>query len=210
MTVRDRSALVTSVRGVLAGWRGSSSRGRSTTEVLGSIASGTADAHSDIDLRWSVGEEGDAAFRALPELLASVDPVESVRVDPDSAGQRNRRLVFVRFAGWPLAWRLDLEIVGTFERSVASATWSPAESALMNVVAAVKAVARGRGDVDGLLERGFARVGAVDPAGSAVSRMRALSEAAARSDPAQRDLARRVSEETDALRSEWRDGSGRP
>lgn len=185
--------------------------------MLGSIAAGTADAHSDIDLRWRVGGDAAAAFEALPVVLAAVDPVESLRVDPDSTGTRDHRLVFVRFARWPLAWRLDLEVVGVFDPSEASTAWSPAESALMNVVAALKAVARDRGDVDGLLARGFARVGAADPAGDAVSRMHALTEAAAQSDPTHRALARRVAEEVERLRPamdaphpDWRDGSGRP
>ncbi|MFZ6990348.1 hypothetical protein ACO0E1_00515 [Curtobacterium sp. RRHDQ66] len=62
----------------------------------------------------------------------------------------------------------------------------------MNAVAAVKAVGRGRGDVDGLLARGAARVGAPAPTGSVAERMDAVVDAAVRADPAQRTLAARV------------------
>ena len=56
----------------------------SRTELLGSLAHGTADAYSDIDLRWVVPDE---AFPGCLEpgltALGEVQPVEMVRFDPD-------------------------------------------------------------------------------------------------------------------------------
>lgn len=165
----------------------------STAALRGSRATGTDDAYSDVDLAWQVGSRGDRALAALPDALETVGPVESLRLDPDDAGNRDRRLVFVRFAGWTLFERVDLEVSGTFGSDPTWVRpWSPAESALMNAVAAVKAVRRGHGDVDGLLERGAARVGATAPVGTATERIAALAEAAVRADPAQRTLAAQV------------------
>lgn len=162
----------------------------STAALRGSRAIGTDDVYSDVDLAWQVGSHGDEALAALPDALGTVGAVESLRLDPVDT---DRRLVFVRFAGWTLFERVDLEVSGTFGSDPAWARpWSPAESALMNAVAAVKAVRRGHGDVDGLLERGAARVGATAPVGTVTERIAALAEAAVRADPAQRTLATRV------------------
>ena len=57
------------------------------------------------------------------------------------------RLVFVRFEGWPLWWRVDLELhaagVGTMGLPDAD-PWSARESACMGVVVTLKALARHR------------------------------------------------------------------
>lgn len=58
-------------------------------------------------------------------------------------------LVFVRFRGWPLWWRVDLEIhsPGLSMRDVPGVDpWSPYESACMGVVVTHKALARSRPD----------------------------------------------------------------
>lgn len=162
----------------------------STAALRGSRADGTDDVYSDVDLAWEVGSRGDEALAALPHALRTVGPVESLRLDPDDT---DRRLVFVRFTGWTLFERVDLEVSGTFGSDPTwVCPWSTAESALMNAVAAVKAVRRGHGDVDGLLERGAARVGAAAPVGTAAERIAALAEAAVRADPTQRALAAQV------------------
>ncbi len=163
----------------------------SVVALRGSRAAGTADEFSDVDLRWSVGTSGDRALESLPSALGTIGTVESLRLDPDE--ERDRRLVFVRFTDWSLFERIDLEVVGVFGDTAPSwvRPWSPAESALMNAVAAVKAVGRGR-DVDGLLARGAARVGAPTPTGSVAERIDAVVDAAVRVDPAQRALAARV------------------
>jgi hypothetical protein len=46
----------------------------------------------------------------LPALLAPVAEVSSPRSDPDWQRSELRRLIFVRFRGLPLFWRLDLEL----------------------------------------------------------------------------------------------------
>ncbi|MFJ3383647.1 MULTISPECIES: hypothetical protein [unclassified Curtobacterium] len=164
----------------------------SVVVLRGSRAAGTADEFSDVDVRWQVGRSGDRALADLPSALATVGTVESLRLDPDE--EPERRLVFVRFAGWSLFERVDLEVVGAFGDTTPSwvRPWSPAESALMNAIAAVKADRRGGGDVDGLLARGAARLGAPAPTGSVAERIVAVVDAAVRADPAQQELATRV------------------
>lgn len=155
----------------------------STTRLLGSLASGTADGLSDIDLAWHTGERGHQALTALPRILRRVGPVASLRTDLDSAPDPSRRLVFVRFENWPVFSRVDLEIHGQVG-SATVGTGSLCESALMNAVAAIKARRRRRPDVDGLLARGFARIGADDPGGTWDARVHALVDAAAAREPA--------------------------
>lgn len=177
----------------------------SRAEPRGSLARGTADAYSDIDLAWTVPDgRFDACVAAARDVLGTVRAVASLRVDPDLRNSRKRRLLFVDFEGLPLFWRLDLEIVA---HSVADLPaedqgnpaargddWSRPASALANAVAAVKAALRGQPQVArGLLERGFARIGAApgltgDPAGDIMR----LAEAAAVSEPALGPLAERV------------------
>ncbi|WP_413812412.1 hypothetical protein [Streptomyces sp. OE57] len=56
----------------------------------------------------------DAWFPDCPargvEALGEVEPVDSVRSDPDFHRSDRRRLLFVRFAGVPLFWRFDLDV----------------------------------------------------------------------------------------------------
>ena len=79
--------------------------------LRGSLATGTADEYSDVDLAWIVPDDGVGPCVArLPAVLSSVAPVVSVRSDPDFQRSRWRRLIFVRFGGLPPFWRLDLEI----------------------------------------------------------------------------------------------------
>ncbi|WP_144763025.1 hypothetical protein [Curtobacterium sp. 9128] len=164
----------------------------SAVALRGSRAAGTADEYSDVDLDWQVGASGSWALETLPSALHTVGAVESLRLDPDD--DRGRRLVFVRFTAWSVFHRVDLEVHGDFRPAPPSwdLPWSAAESALMNAVAAVKAARRGRGDVDGLLTRGAARIGETAPVGSVTERVSALVTAAVRAEPAQRLLGDRV------------------
>lgn len=166
----------------------------SSVELRGSRAEGSADAFSDIDLEWHVGERGDEALLALPTALAGVGPVESLRLDPDTLPSGVRRLVFVRIAHWSLFQRIDLELTGSFGGPPPGWTrpWPLVESAVMNVVAATKAEHRGRGDVDGLLQRAADRVGLGTLDGPTQDRMRRVLDAAVRADPRQADLAARA------------------
>lgn len=166
----------------------------SSVVLRGSRAEGSADTFSDIDLEWHVGERGDEALLALPGALADVGPVESLRLDPDTLPSGARRLVFVRIARWSLFHRIDLELTGSFGGPPPGwmRPWPPAESAVMNVVAAIKAERRGRGDVDGLLQRAADRVGLGTLDGRTQDRMRRVLDAAVRVDPRQADLAARI------------------
>ncbi|WP_328330234.1 MULTISPECIES: nucleotidyltransferase domain-containing protein [unclassified Streptomyces] len=172
----------------------------SVAELRGSLARGTADSYSDIDLAWTVPDaQFETCVAAVGPCLGAVRAVVSLRSDPDSQrySQRpcRRRLLFLAFRDMPLFWRLDLEIAAVSDESAGpggvvgagaggdraqdggspAAVWDPewslAASALANAVAVVKAVLRGQPDVAaGLLERGLRRVGA---SGSASGRWRA-------------------------------------
>nr|QLG04884.1 Nucleotidyltransferase domain-containing protein [Streptomyces sp.] len=181
----------------------------SSAEPRGSLASGTADAFSDIDIAWVVP---DARFpdclAHVAEWLAEVRPVDSVRGDPDFHHSDRRRLLFIRFAGVPLFWRLDLDIrtasvaddphydAGNPAARARQDEWSRPASALANAVGAVKAVARKRDDdARGLLDRGFARIGEDDRAtGDWAHDVTRLAHAAALRDSALTDLAAQVTE----------------
>ncbi|WIB61852.1 hypothetical protein DEJ13_08475 [Curtobacterium sp. MCLR17_007] len=172
----------------------------SVASLRGSLAEGTADAWSDIDLSWRVSV-GDDALKVLPHALEAAGRVESLRLDPEL--DPDRRLVFVRFRDWSLFQRVDLDVVGSFHggRATWDRGWSRAESALMNAVAAIRASHRRRGDIDGLVKRGLERVGAPDPGGALTDRLSALIDAAVAADPAQTGLAQRVYAEVFALGS---------
>ena len=173
-------------------------------ELRGSLATGRADAYSDIDVLWELPDDRFAiGMERLRTVLAAIRPVESVRSDPLLQRSHRHRLVFVRFAGLPLFWRLDLEV---FARSAGrdpacdldnpasqGTDWSIAESALANAVAAIKARLRRQEDVaDALLTRAFRRLGQPPPPGGPVSRIIALARLAAEAEPAVSELAERV------------------
>ncbi|MEV0696519.1 nucleotidyltransferase domain-containing protein [Saccharopolyspora sp. NPDC050389] len=83
----------------------------SQASLTGSLGAGTADEYSDIDLAWVVpdGAVSRCADR-LVEVLGAVAEVASVRSVPEFQRSAVRRLIFVRFRGVPLFWRLDLQI----------------------------------------------------------------------------------------------------
>ena len=145
----------------------------SSVELCGSLASGRADVYSDLDLGWIVPDpQFGATLGCVSSALASVAPLASLRTDPDNQRSSQSRRLFVRFAGVPLMWRLDLEVwAGSVaydsaiedDESARGDEWCPYESALMNALSAVKQVLRGRPEVaQDVLTRGFERVGA-DP-----------------------------------------------
>lgn len=141
--------------------------------LRGSLATTKADRYSDIDLRWVVPDAGfEPATAHIGEILGAIGPVASLRSDREFARSKRRRLVFVRFADVPLFWRVDLDVVAEsvaddpdFDVNNPDAhgeQGSRTESALMNAVATIKAVRRNQPDIaDGLLERGYARVGLI-------------------------------------------------
>jgi hypothetical protein len=137
------------------------------------------------------------------DVLATVRPLESFRIPPEFQNSSKRRLIFARFEGLPLFWRLDLDV---FARSVdrdpafdadnpaAHGTqWSRAESSLANAVAAVKAHLRGDAvSARALLGRGLERIGLPSPDGDLGAQVLALATHAAAADPSVAGLAGRV------------------
>ncbi|MEU2023752.1 hypothetical protein ABZ565_16605 [Streptomyces sp. NPDC016469] len=179
----------------------------SRADLIGSMGSGTADAFSDIDISWVVPDAQfpDCLSRAV-DVLGEVLPVGSVRVDPEFYRSDRRRLLFVRFTGLPLFWRLDLDVrtasvaddlhydVGNPAAHAREGEWSRAASALANAIGAVKALARKQVDeACGLLDRGFARIDVDDRASGAwADDVARLANAAALRDPSLTDLATQV------------------
>ena len=122
----------------------------SCVQLRGSLAEGRADAYSDVDLLWEIP---DARFaetaNRIHAILSSVHPIASLRLDPDFQQSQKRRLVFVRFRELPLFLRLDLDILAQSLRRnlnydidnphARGSAWSLTESALANVVTAIKA-----------------------------------------------------------------------
>ncbi|WP_193106662.1 hypothetical protein [Brachybacterium sp. FME24] len=180
----------------------------STVELRGSLAAGTADEFSDIDLRWTVPEHlfGQARGSA-PSAIASITPLLSFRSDPDWQTSPSRRLLFARLAGVPVWWRLDLEVRtavsddadSTPAPSQDDVEWDPYESALQNALATVKAVGRGQEEqADDLLVRAYERI-ALDPLGtSRTDRIIELAEIIAGARPHLRGFADDVIAEASA------------
>lgn len=203
-----REAAVDAIRATL-----SSECARSAVSLRGSLASGTADAYSDIDLCWVVpDDEFERRLASIDPVLTRVDQVLSLRVDPDFARSSRRRLVFARLAGLPLFWRVDLDVRGASvghddgydadNPAVRSEEgWSRPASALENAIAAIKALVRGQAGVcDGLLRRGYERIGAVlDSAAEPGTAIVGLAETCAEQEQGLRDLAMQVREAADVL-----------
>jgi len=185
----------------------------SEVRLRGSLATGEADRFSDIDLLWTVpADRLDAAVASVPETLTGVAPVGSLRADPDVEHSPERRLLFIRLEGIPLFWRIDLEVRASavdegevVPRNAPAMTteWSLAASAVANGVAAIKAVSRGHlVEANGLLQRGFVRVGeTVDPDEGWAAAVVRLARSAAAADPAVAELADEVAQLAVALLS---------
>lgn len=172
----------------------------STTLLRGSLAHGTADVYSDMDVEWQVPAARFApCVREAGEALAPLAAVHSVRADPDHAREPARRLLFVRFRELPLFWRLDLLVCAAADGPAEAPPlppWSLPASAAENAIAAVKALRRHRTDTAfALLDRGFRRIEARPPSAPAhwaedwAAVVEALAWAAARQEPALAGLA---------------------
>ncbi|MDQ4146495.1 MAG: hypothetical protein M3120_02200, partial [Pseudomonadota bacterium] len=129
----------------------------SYAHLQGSLAENRADQYSDIDMLWEVPDQlFTQCLARLPKILSRVRPVASLRFDPDFQRSDRWRLVYIRFVGVPLFWRVDLDIFARsihqdaqYDRHNSAArgyAWSATESALANAVAAVKAHLRRRDD----------------------------------------------------------------
>ena len=145
----------------------------SEVRLRGSLATGTADSYSDVDLLWVVPEghltAAEGALRGAIEGVAG--GLDGLRVDPDWVRSDRRRLVYARLTGVPFFWRVDIDLR---ERSIADDDtydadnpaareeegWSRPASAMENAGGAVKQIIRGNLlEVDGLLQRGYERIG---------------------------------------------------
>jgi hypothetical protein len=144
----------------------------SVARLRGSLGAGTADGYSDIDICWVVPDRDfTEAADTLGAALSQCTAVLALRTDPEFARSGRRRVVFARLHGMPLFWRVDIDIRAN---SIAAddlhdagnpdarneAGWSAPASAIENAIVAIKAAARGQADAaDGLLRRGFKRIG---------------------------------------------------
>ena len=174
--------------------------------LRGSLAKGSADAYSDIDILWEVPDElFQIAIEGIAAILAKASKVESLRFDPNFQNSDKHRLIFVQFEDMPLFWRVDIDI---FARSIqrnpeydvhnVSARgndWSSTHSALMNVIAALKALLRGKQEqARQFLVRGFERVGLTTPAGTPQELIIELTTRIAEMDPAKTELTHKIRE----------------
>ena len=179
---------------------------RSTARLRGSLAEGRADQYSDIDVCWEVPDELlQASVERLPKILSEVHPVESLRSEPGFQNSDKRRLIFVQFEGLPLFWRVDVDVFaqsihGDREYDVHNEfargdDWSPTHSALMNVIAAVKALLRNEEEeANQLLIRAFERVRLPVPELTPQELVLKLTESVAEMDPTKAGLARKIEE----------------
>jgi len=126
----------------------------SSAGLRGSLARGTSDPYSDIDVFWELPDaQFHDAIDDLSEILGSVGPIESIRADPLLQNSDKRQLIFVQFADLPLYWRVDIEVfAASIERDddydldnidARGDHWSLTHSALANGVAALKSLLRG-------------------------------------------------------------------
>ena len=171
-------------------------------ELRGSLA----DAYSDIDVLWEVPDEGFAqAVDRAQNILASVRPLASFRIDIDYEKSDRRRLIFVRFEGVPLFWRLDIDLfAASVQRDpnydsdnpqARGEHFSRTNSALMNAIAAIKALLRGdEATAAGLVSRGFERVSLPVPEGSTDQRLLKLVDDIYEADDAVALLAAEIKE----------------
>ncbi len=176
----------------------------SSAGLRGSLARGTSDPYSDIDVFWELPDSRFLdAIEDLGEILAAVGPIESIRADPLLQNSSKRQLIFVQFADLPLYWRVDVEI---FAASIArdeeydldnlqarGDCWSLSHSALANGVAALKSLLRGdEARARESLDIAYARIEQPIPDGSAWEQISALAEIVGRIDLDQAELVRRV------------------
>ncbi len=144
----------------------------SDAQLRGSLDSGSADGYSDVNLCWVVpDEEFIEAADTLGAALSQVTAVLSLRADPRFARSARRRLVCARLYGLPLFWPIHIDIRATSAAdddlydsgnpaARSDAGWSGPASAIENAIVALKAAARSQaGTADGLLRRGWERIG---------------------------------------------------
>jgi hypothetical protein len=176
-----------------------STAGSAQVALAGSLGAASGDAYSDIDIVLTVdADEFAQCLAALPDALGSVQPLRLLRVDPETLPLPDRRVVFALFAGLPIFWRLDLDVHagsgagGT--TALSELPWLLPVSALMNGIAAVKAVARHDLPLaTTLLRRAFDRIGVKPPtAVGATEQIIQLARACTLAEPSIADVADEV------------------
>lgn len=119
--------------------------------VRGSIAKGTFDEWSDVDIEAGVQRPLDnSLFSGLEELLHRAHGPALVRYDPDYRNMTTAQHVRFSFYELPVFWRVDLLITSKLDTGRKYPDpfphWAVGSSALMNVIWALKYHLRGRGD----------------------------------------------------------------
>jgi len=176
----------------------------SRAELRGSLRDGSADAYSDIDIFWEVPDEiFMEASNNLPDILSEVRGIRSFRSDPDFQNSEKRRLIFVQFKDLPLFWRVDIEIFAESiqgdreydldNKAARGDDWSFTYSALMNAIAAIKAIHRDKENVArGLLERAYERVSLETPESQPFEMILALTQRISSMEQESSDLANEI------------------
>jgi len=178
----------------------------SIAQLRGSLADGNADTYSDIDVLWEVPDDlFQVSVDRIGDILSEAHPVDSLRSVPDFQNSDKRRLFFVQFQDIPLFWRADIDVFAQsvqrdFQYDVNNEAargndWSLTHSALMNAIAAVKALLRHEEDTARqLLVRGFERAMLAIPEGDSQELILKLAEGVATMDSTRAELARRIVE----------------
>ena len=85
---------------------------RSVVELHGSIATGSADEYSDIDLVWEIPDDQfDATVLCVEETLTAIQSVSAMQFDPLFQASDRRRRIFVHYCNLPLFWQVKLDIM---------------------------------------------------------------------------------------------------
>lgn len=171
-------------------------------QLRGSLARGTEDCYSDIDLSAIVDPGAlDCCLGEIPQALEAQGRLLSFRYDPEWRLHPERRVLFVAYADLPLFWRIDLDISSALGDTAETqgltevTDWSFTESALWNGVGALKAWARGNSvAAEEMLDRAFARANVTVAEGSVLQRTVDLASAVMAGDGQLAELAFKLHE----------------
>jgi len=167
----------------------------SSAGLRGSLARGTSDPYSDIDVFWELPDaQFHDAIDDLSEILGSVGPIESIRADPLLQNSDKRQLIFVQFADLPLYWRVDIEVfAASIERDD--------DYDLDNIDARGESLLRGDPErAHESLCSAYARIDQPIPEGSALDQITELAEIVGGIDLEQAELVRRLQLHCEAAR----------
>ncbi len=174
--------------------------------LKGSLANSKADQFSDIDIIWEIPDNLFLdTISNIKNILNKIRPIESIRSDPDFQNSIKRRLLFIRFKDVHLFYRVDLDIFAksinrdeNYDKNNPKAKgndWPLTESALMNIVGAVKALLRNQDEKAlGLIERAYKRINSIMPELDIKESMFGLVNEIEMKDKAILSLAKRIKE----------------